>query len=212
MGTKAWDSTTVTAAGAGRYSALVGSEWDVAMVPQGGVVAAIGARAMAAELGGAAPLRAIHGVFASPVPHGEVEAEVRVIRAGRSMSHADVSVRAPGAGGGFRALAVFGGPRPGFAFTDLTMPDVPGPEDLPSFRDPPPPEVNPDWDGPWPFWGQVLDGRPALRNAPWDDAPRTRAEVAQWLRFEEQPLGPDGLLSREEAAVALLHASHLSAS
>ena len=192
MGAPAWDSTRVIARGGGRYDAVVGAQWDLAMVPQGGVAAAVAARAMGVELGTDQPLRALHGVSASPVPHGPLEVDVGVLRAGRSVSQAQASVRAPGRSSGFSALAVFGGTRPGFAFTELAAPEVPGPDACPSFRDPPPPEVNPDWDGPWPFWGEVLEGRSASGKAPWDDTPSDVAEVVQWLRFDEQPTGPDG--------------------
>ena len=82
MGARAWESTDVETLGDGAYRARIGPEWVLAMVPQGGLLAAIGARAMAAELETELPLRAIHGVFASPVPHGPVEAGVRVLRRG----------------------------------------------------------------------------------------------------------------------------------
>lgn len=193
----AWASTAVEPVGDGRYRARLGEEWMLAIVPQGGLLAAVAARAMAAELGTEQPLRTIHGVFASPVPAGEVEVQVRVLRRGRSVSQAAVEVTAPGAPAGFSALAVFGGDRPGFAFTELVPPDVPGPDaDLGSFRDPPPPEagLGDAWDGPYPFWGRVLEGRPALGHAPWDHAPRGAAEVATWFRFDDEPIGEHGLL------------------
>lgn len=182
--------------GAGRYRATIGEEWVLAMVPQGGVLLAAAARAMAAELGTGQPLRTIHGVFASPVHAGDVEAQVRVLRRGRSASQVAVDLGAVGAPAGFSALAVFGGDRPGFEFTELVPPDAPPPEGLRSFRDAPPPEADPDgeWDGPWPLWGEVLDGRPVLGHAPWDHSERGAAEVAHWFRFEHQPLTDDGML------------------
>ena len=48
MGRRAWESTEVEALGDGAYRATIGPEWVLAMVPQGGVLAAVGARAMAA--------------------------------------------------------------------------------------------------------------------------------------------------------------------
>jgi acyl-CoA thioesterase len=187
-----WGSTDVTSGGGGCYDATIGDEWVLAMAPQGGVVAAIGARAMAAELGTDQPLRSIHGVFASPVPHGPVVAEVQVLRRGRSMSQAQVTVRGPDAASGFTAVAVFGAERPGFTFTDAAPPVVPPPEECPSYRDPPPPESGWEPRPPFAFWSEVLDGRPALGHAPWDDSPRGAAEVATWFKFEQPPLGPDG--------------------
>ena len=194
MGEVAWDSTAVTAIGDCRYRATIGDEWVLAMVPQGGVLAAIGARAMATELATGQPLRTIHGVFASPVAAGTVEAVVTVLRRGRSVSQARVELGAPGGAAGFSALAVFGGDRPGFEFTELVPPTVPDPDECTSFREPPPPESGFEASGPWAFWVDVLDGRSALGHAPWDPSPRGAAEVANWYRFEDPPISDDGTL------------------
>jgi len=162
------------------------------MVPQGGVLAAIAARAMHTQLGTGQVLRSFHGVFASPVPVGDVDIEVEVIRTGRSMSQAHATVHAVGAAGGFSALAVFGGPRPGFRYTELTMPRVPPPGRCVSYRDPPPPDAEMP-DGPvFPFWNEVMEGRPALGHAPWDPSPRDAAEVVTWFRFEHFPADDQG--------------------
>ncbi len=162
------------------------------MAPQGGVVAAIAARAMEAELGTGQLLRSFHGVFASPIPVGAVEVDVEVIRSGRSISQVQATVRAEGADAGFTALAAFGNERPGFGYTELRMPDVPGPDDCVSYRDPPPPEAGLP-DGPmFPFWREVIEGRPALGHAPWDASPRGAAEVATWFRFEQFPADERG--------------------
>lgn len=176
----------------GIYSATIAPAWHLAMAPQGGVVAAIAARAMEAELATGQSLRSFHGVFASPVPVGPVEVEVDVIRSGRSISQVQAAVRAVGADAGFTALAAFGHERPGFAYTELQMPDVAGPDDCVSFRDPPPPEADLP-DGPvFPFWREVIEGRPALGHAPWDPSPRGAAEVATWVRFEHFPADEHG--------------------
>jgi acyl-CoA thioesterase len=162
------------------------------MVPQGGVLAAIAARAMAAELDNGQRLRSFHGVFASPVPVGEVDVDVAVIRVGRSISQVSAPVRAPGAPSGLSALAAFGHERPGFLYTELAMPDVPPPDECVSFRDPPPPEAGMPDSPMFPFWNEVLEGRPALGHAPWDPAERGAAEVATWFRFEQRPTDENG--------------------
>jgi len=187
VGANPWESTFVTRAGEGRYSATISPAWSLAVAPQGGVVAAIAARAMEAELGTGQLLRSFHGLFASPIPVGPVDVDVDVIRSGRSISQVQATVRAVGAAAGFTAIAAFGHERPGFGYTELEMPDVPGPEDCVSFRDPPPPESGMP-DGPmFAFWNEVIEGRPALGHAPWDPAPRGAAEVATWFRFEHFP-------------------------
>jgi acyl-CoA thioesterase len=197
-GEQAWTATAVERQGPGRYASAIGDDWTLAMVPQGGVLAAIAARAMAAEIaidgtGAAPPLRSIHGVFVSPVPAGSVEVEVQVLRHGRSMSQAQATVRAPGAATGFTALAAFGTERDGFAFTELVPPEVPAPDECPDFTDPPPPESG--WEHRvWPFWTEILQGRAALGHPPWDPSPRTAAEIANWFRFREPPLDEHGHL------------------
>lgn len=203
-----WAATSVTAAGDGRYTATIGPEWVLVVAPQGGVLAAVAARAMAAELGELADagdpvqnLRSLHGVFASPVPAGPVVVDVQVLRRGRSVSQVQATLRAVDAKAGFTALAVFGGSREGFAFTELTYPEVPDPEGLRSFRDPLPPEAGDIEMEPVPFWQEVLEGRPALGTPFWDPSPRERAESAQWFRFDRAPIGPDGRLDPYSAFV-----------
>lgn len=220
-GSDPWDATVVTPVGDGCYTAVIGPEWVLALVPQGGLLAAIAARALAAELhvdqadGGersgnqatgtdptpVQPLRSIHGVFVSPVPAGTVVIDVTVLRRGRSVSQAQATVRAPDAAAGFTALAVFGAPRPGFTFTERAYPDVPDPEGQPSFRDPFPPEAGDIERVSFPFWDDVLEGRPALGTPFWDPSPREKAESATWFRFEQPPIGPDGRLDPYTAMV-----------
>ncbi len=209
-GNDPWDATVVTPVGRGCYTATIGPEWVLAMVPQGGLLAAIAARALAVELHvdgadtarpvdgttptPAQPLRSIHGVFVSPVPAGPVVIDVTVLRRGRSVSQAQATVRAPDAKAGFTALAVFGAPRAGFTFTELAYPDVPDPEGQPSFRDPFPPEAGDIERMSFPFWEDVLEGRPALGTPFWDPSLREKAESATWFRFEQPPIGSDGRL------------------
>ena len=176
---------------AGRYRVDVDARWICPTVPHGGLMAALAARAMATEL--AVPdqrLRSLTAVFAAPVPAGPVTVDVEVLRRGRSMSQAKATVHGEGATSGHTTLAVFGGPRAGFAFTDPTMPAVPPPSDCPSFRDEPP-----DGEGPVtvPFWDQV-EGRPAMGHAPWDDYVPDRSDCATWYRFDQPPRGADGAL------------------
>ena len=190
MGGPFADQMSALQGGAGRYKVDVSPTWNCPVVPQGGVMTAQAVNAMVQELADdAARLRSATTVFAAPVPAGPVEVTVTVLRRGRSMSQLMADVRAPGAEAGHTTIAVFGGDRPGFEFTDLVMPDVPPPEDCPSFHDPDPDggrlEVA--------FWQQT-EGRPALGNAPWDDYVPTTSECATWYRFDEPPMRADGIL------------------
>lgn len=183
----------------GRYHVDVSADWNCPVVPQGGMMAALAARAMKLELqrdNGADPpiLRSMTTVFAAPVPAGPVEIDVTVLRQGRSMAQARAEVRTPGSDVGHSTLAVFGPTRPGFEFTDVTMPDAPAPEDCPSFRDPLPDEAGDQLPGPLAAFWHKADGRPALGHAPWDDYVPTTSECAYWYRFDEPPHHDDSTI------------------
>ena len=179
----------------GRYHVDVDACWNCPTVPQGGTMAALATAAMAAELGDPDQrLRTQTTVFATAVPAGAVTIDVSVLRRGRSMSQVTAATRAAGAGGvGHTTVAVFGRARGGFEFTDLAMPDVVLPADAPSFRDPPPPEVEFQEDEPFPFWEQV-EGRPVIGRPPWEPYVPTSSECAFWYAFDDPPLLDGGTL------------------
>jgi acyl-CoA thioesterase len=176
----------------GRYRADVSDIWNCPIVPHGGLVTALTTHAVQTEL--ALPqqrLRAVTAVFADQVKPGPVEIDVTVLRRGRSMSQATATIRNVGAAAGHTLVTVFGAGRPGYAFVDATFPDVPGPGECPSFRDPPPEGFD---DGPpFNFW-EHLEGRAALGHAPWDDTVRLVSDCAAWMRFDEPPMLDDGRL------------------
>jgi acyl-CoA thioesterase len=182
----------VEAVGNGRYRATLDHSWDLEPLPQGGIIVSFGLRAAAAELADPAQeLRTCTTVFAGRVSAGELEVDVRVLRRGRSASQVAISVRNQDAAAGADTLAVFGSRRRGPSFVDVRMPDVPPPADCPSYRDPPPPGVEPF--DPRPFWTRV-EGRAALGHAPWDDYVPDGSDVATWVRFDDPPLLEDGAL------------------
>jgi acyl-CoA thioesterase len=179
----------------GRYRVDVDPRWNCPVVPQGGMMVALAAKAMAVELDEPDQrLRSLTTVFAGQVPSGPVTIDARVLRRGRSMSQAMADVRAPGADAGHPTVAVFGRSRAGFEFTDLRMPEVPPPNECPSFRDPLPPEAG-DFERrpPFPFWENV-EGRPALGHPPWEEYLPSSSECAAWYRFDEPPMLADGTL------------------
>ncbi len=175
----------------GHYHSVLTDQWCAPVLPHGGIVTALALRAMAAELG--APderLRSVTTVFAAQVPPGPVDIDVTVLRRGRTMSQAIATVRPEGATSGHTAIAVFGVARPGFEFTDVTYPEVPPPEECPSFRDPLPEGVI----GfvPASFWERV-ESRPAVGHAPWDQWEPTTSERVYWYRFDDPPVDDDGV-------------------
>jgi acyl-CoA thioesterase len=134
-------------------------------------------------------------MFAAPVSCGDVEVDVQVLRRGRSMSQLTATARNVGADAGLAAVAAFGAPRRGFEFTELTMPDVPGPGGLRGFRDPLPDGVVFEFDGPpMPFWESVIESRPAIGRPPWEPFEEGPAETAYWYRFDDPPTTADGCL------------------
>lgn len=193
MGTSQFSrGTSVEGEGGGRYVGDLGEQWNCPIVPQGGIVAATVARAMQAELREPAQtLRSLNAVFASQVRHGPVEIEVTVVRRGRSVSQLSGSLHNPGAPAGLVALAVFGGQREGFTFTDAEPPEgVQPPLECPSFRDPAPDDFEEDR-VPFNFWEHV-EGRPTLGHAPWEDYEPTSSLRASWYRFDDPPRADDG--------------------
>jgi acyl-coenzyme A thioesterase PaaI-like protein len=178
----------------GRYSGTIDESWNLQPLPQGGIVTALAARAMATAL--AEPgqrLRTLHTTYVAPVTDGPVEVDVEILRRGRSMSHARAEVRNPGSDHGHLTTAVFGAARRGFEFTDLAPPEgFVALTDAPSFRDTPPPGA--EMFRPTPFWDSRVEGRGALGHAPWEDYVPDRAEHGTWYRLDESPMDDLGAL------------------
>lgn len=187
--------TTVQARGDGHYGAAIDDAWNLRPLPQGGVVTALALRAMEQEL--AHPdqtIRTLHTSFVAQVAHGTVDIDVEVLRRGRSMSHLRAEVRNPAAARGHLTTAIFGGPRQGFDFTDITPPpDVPHPDECPSFRDDPPEGVELPFE-PMRFWEERVEGRPVIGHPPWEPYVPDRAERANWHRFDDPPWRDDGTI------------------
>jgi acyl-CoA thioesterase len=187
-----------------RFTTQVSDAWLLVAVPQGGIVAAIAARAMALVLDDPTQtLRTITSVFAGQVAAGPVEVDVQILRQGRSMSQLSATVRSVGAPAGLTAVAAFGAPRRGFEFTDLSFPEVPPPEGLRGFRDPLPEGVDPErFPGrPMVFWDEVVESRPAIGRAPWEPFDGGPAECAYWYRLDDPPVAAPGRLDPLAAIV-----------
>lgn len=192
MGTPFSTATDVHAEGRGHYTVELDERWNLRPLPQGGIVTAAAVRAMGVELAHPEQRpRTLHTTFAARVTHGLLEIDVEVLRAGRSMSQVRAEVRNPGAARGHLTTCVFGARRDGFDFTDLRPPTgVPGPDECPSYRDPLPDGV--EGFSPMRFWDELVEGRPALGHAPWEDYVPDRAERATWYRYDEVPVLDDG--------------------
>jgi acyl-CoA thioesterase len=194
VGNAFFETVNVRPAGEGRYVAELDERWNLRPLPQGGIITAMAVRAMERELAHDEQTpRTLHTTFAAQVTHGSLEVDVEVLRAGRSMSQVRAEVRNAGAARGHLTTCVFGATRVGFDFTDLRPPDeIPDPSSCRSFRDPPPPGTAAF--EPMPFWAELVEGRPVLGHAWWDDYEPDRAERAMWYRFEDPPMLGDGRL------------------
>jgi acyl-CoA thioesterase len=184
---------TVRATGSpGAYRAELSDIWNCPVVPHGGLVTATVLRAVELELGRPEQkLRSVTNMFASQVHPGPVDIDVTILRHGRSMSQVSARVRNPDGDAGHALVALYGAERVGFEFTDVALPEVPPPEECPSFRDPLPEGVEERMH--LSFWDYV-EGRPALGTAPWEDVVRTASDRAAWYRFDEPPMLDDGRL------------------
>jgi acyl-CoA thioesterase len=189
-----WEDLDLEVVAEGRFSTTISEPWKLAVAPQGGIVAAVAVRAMERVLGHPEQsLRTLTALFAGVVQHGPVEVDVQALRRGRSMSQLTATVRNPGNEAGLTAIAAFGAPRRGFAFTELEMPDVPGPDGLRGYRDPLPDGIDFEFDGdPFPFWDQVIECRPAIGRPPWEPFADGPAEAAYWYRLDHPPMRGDG--------------------
>lgn len=195
MSATGWDDLELEGSGT-HFTTSLSDTWTLVTIPQGGIVAAVAARAMARVLGHPdQTLRTLTAMFAGQVAGGPVEVDVQVLRRGRSMSQFTATVKNPGAEAGLTAIAAFGAPRRGFDFTELTFPDVPGPEGIRSFRDPLPEGVEFEWEHPpMPFWEEVIESRPVIGRPPWEPFEDGPAEAAHWYRLDHPPLQADGCL------------------
>jgi acyl-CoA thioesterase len=179
----------------GSYRAEVTGAWNAPILPHGGILTALALRAMAHELSESEKrLRSVTTVFAAQVLPGAVEIDVTVLRRGRAMSQVTATLRMAGAEAGHTSVGIFGVARPGYEFTDIVPPDVPGPGSCRSMRDPlPEGTVDARPFRAASFWQQV-EARWAKGHSPWEHWVPTTSERATWLRFDEPPFTDDGIL------------------
>ena len=70
------------------FSLTIGEEWLQGRTLYGGIVAALGLRAMEQAIEGLPPVLSTETVFMSPLPAGVVIIEVRLLRRGRNVAFA----------------------------------------------------------------------------------------------------------------------------
>jgi len=164
--------TAVRPVGPGRFEAVVSPDWRIVRGANGGHLAAMLLRAMDATLDDPARTPVTYTVHFARVPkETTVDIEASVERTGRTMSTVMGRILQDGKPQIF-GIAAYSTARSGPDFSDISMPEVPRPEDIEQAPD------RPDF----PF-GHHFD----FRQVPPADP--SRAEVMLWIRLREpQPL------------------------
>jgi acyl-CoA thioesterase len=168
--------TAVTPLGDGRYECGLDRAWWVHRGPNGGYLAAITLRALAARVGerDRAP-RSLTIHYTEPPSEGSVVVATAVERAGRSLTSCTARIEQDGRLIGL-ALGAFSRARPGPQFCDLTIPPVPGPKAIePVPVTPEAPPIASRWDTRW------VMGVPPVRGG----APSDEAVTGCWIRLPE---------------------------
>jgi acyl-CoA thioesterase len=168
--------TAVEPRGGGHFEATLDRSWWVMRGPNGGYLAAIALRALAAAVDD--PERAPRSLtvhYASPPADGTLQIATWIEREGRSLTSCSARLEQDGRLVGL-ALAAFSRARPGPDICDLTMPDVP-PATQVAARPLPPdaPPIAQRWDSRW-----VL-GAPRMYGA----EPTDEAVTGTWIRLPE---------------------------
>jgi acyl-CoA thioesterase len=131
MGTPFETASRFEPRGRGRYAGALAEDWYQGRGVYGGLVAAILARALSAEVGGDRPARTLSVAFCAPATAGEAEVRVTVERAGRYVTHASARL-VRGDAVLATALATFGRARPSAVdHAARPMPALPPPDDVP---------------------------------------------------------------------------------
>jgi len=167
--------TALERRGPSTFTGVISRRWWIERAPNGGYVTAIVLRALMMTLSDPSrPPRSLTVHFLDPLAEGPFEAETAAERSGRALT--SLSARITQAGRTCAvALSAFSAARTGMEFSDLAMPDVPGPERS----------------RPW----SVSDGfavpiverwewRLAAGGPPFSGA--SAASVAVWMRLPEQ--------------------------
>jgi acyl-CoA thioesterase len=165
-------STAVSRRDDGRYDAVVDPDWFTPLGPNGGTLAAIMLRAMAAQAD-AKPPRSITCHYLRVPGAGPVEVSVSVERVGRAVSSLSARMTQDGEPC-LVALAVFGIALPSaIDYADLALPDVPAADAV----DPVP--YHPGT----PPIGARLEARPVFGTPPFSGGPA--ALSGGWIRMTD---------------------------
>jgi acyl-CoA thioesterase len=178
--TKFETETGLRPAGDGRFQGLLSPDWSIVRGANGGHLAAIVLRGMILTLADADRKPRTLTVHFMRVPRNDrIEVEASVERSGRTMTNVSARMVQDDKLAAL-AIAAFSTERSGTDFSDITMPAVARPEDIPQVPD------RPDF----PF-GHHFDFRPAIGpeigtpGARVSKGQSDRAELGIWIRLRE---------------------------
>jgi acyl-CoA thioesterase II len=169
----------------GRYTATLSEEWDI-WGPNGGYVAVIALRAMAAESALKRPV-SFSCNFLSPGRYEAVELAVTRLKAGRRTEAHRVSMR-QGERAILEAMAWFSVDElPGLEHEDASMPEVPTHDSLQTYS-----ELSENYDEWYPYWRSV-EGKPCIWY-PGEGREVTDPRWNCWMRCKDTPTLDDPVL------------------
>jgi acyl-CoA thioesterase len=168
--------------GADLFRASIDPKWWVIRGPNGGYVAAILERAMTEAVGDdQRPARSLTVHFIVPPDVGSVDISVQIERQGRSLTSTSARLVQDGR---LIATAVgaFSASRDAIEYSELEMPSVPKPDDVPSrVIEGAPPHA------------QMFDWRPAIGHVPFEAG--DAAVTGGWFRLREPQLADPVVLT-----------------
>jgi acyl-CoA thioesterase len=176
------DDTAVERVGADLYRATIDPKWWVLRGPNGGYVAAILQRAMTEAVGDdERPARSLTVHFLTPPDAGPVDVHARIDRQGRSLTSTSARL-VQGDRLIATAVGAFSTRREAIEYSELEMPDVPPPDEVPS-----------NVAEGAPAHAQMFDWRPAIGKVPF--AAGERAITGGWFRLKEPQLADPVVLT-----------------
>ncbi len=172
--------------GDGSYVTTLTDAWSF-FTPGGGVLLAIGLRAMQKEIGDELSPMSVTTVFCTPVPAGAISIAVRVLRRGATFVQVMASVT-NGPELGLELIATFGRARDGYPdVVEAQMPDVPHWSELKEAPENPRMHMR---------FFENFDHRIAYGHLSWepDDWEPGPARYARWIKYREAPRDRDGMI------------------
>ena len=164
----------------------VPEDWLQGRTLFGGLQLALAIRAMRRVVGPNLPLRSAQATFTGPLASRDIEVQARVLRVGKTITHAQCDLRQDG-NNGLTAIAIFGAPRRSTFALDIPRPQVGiDPESLVDL--PPIPGITPQF-------VRHIQLRWAIGTPPYTGQPEPRSTIFARLR--------DRQCTPEDAVIAL---------